>query len=142
MEKRKDLTSPASVIRIAVTSRGNGKVNLQFEKVTEFMIYEVIADEIRFVGIRKLQSYCEGTESCDKNGKNQNIQEVTDTIQDCQLLLCSSINDRPKEALLEKGIIPFVQYGDIDDVIHNSTKYYKQFSQKTETNSMSNLILC
>lgn len=124
-EQRKKQTS-ASTIRVAVASRGNGKVNLHFGHAKEFMIYEIQGENLRFVGIRKVQAYCNGTASCGDE-KESTLVETIKGIKDCQMVISSGIGEGPREELVAAGVVPIVQKGEIEEVILDSMKYYKRF---------------
>ncbi|HBI04821.1 MAG TPA: nitrogenase cofactor biosynthesis protein NifB [Paenibacillaceae bacterium] len=125
-EQRKKLAS-ASTVRVAVASRGNGKINLHFGHAKEFMIYEVQGNNLRFVGIRKVQAYCNGTASCGDD-KDTTLVDTIKGITDCQMLICSGIGEGPKQELMASGVVPIVQKGEIEEVILDSMKYLIRFN--------------
>lgn len=122
-ESLKNGTSPSTAIRIAVASCGNEKVNLHFGHAKEFLIYDVAGDEIRFVGIRKVQAYCKGTANC-KTNKEELIQESAEILKDCKIVVTSGIGAEPRNYLLGAGIIPVVHPGDIEEVLLSCSKYF------------------
>lgn len=134
--EKKEAQSSAYVIRFAVASRGNGKVNLHFGHAKEFMIYEVMNGQIRFVGIRKVQAFCKGTATCDDD-KTDILQEIANTIKDCQMVLCSGIGEGPKDYLKELGVIPIVEKGDIEESILKNSKYYGRFNNTLVSEDVS-----
>lgn len=114
------------VIRFAVASRGEGKVNLFLGQAKEFMIYEVKDKNVSFIGIRKLLSYCKGKSSCSQGGADT-MPEVLKTIKDCQILVCAGIGEGANKFLNENGIIPIVQEGEIEEVLLQSSVLYQYF---------------
>lgn len=126
-EKAVEKAQPSATVRIAVASRGNGKVNLHFGHAKEFMIYEVMNERSRFLGIRKVQAFCNGTAECGDE-KEDVLKETADTIKDCQMLICSGIGEGPKDYLKELGVIPIVQKGEIEDALVENYKYFTRFN--------------
>lgn len=116
--------------RIAVTTRGEARVNLHFGHAKEFLVFDVKKDDIKFIGIRKVQSYCIGIANCGTN-KGPVLSETADILKDCQVLLSSGIGESPKQYLLERGIVPFVKSGNIEDLLYESRKYYSYMNQAT-----------
>lgn len=129
-------TQPSAAVRIAIASRGNGKVNLHFGHAKEFTIYEVINGQIRFLGVRKIQAYCNGTASCGDE-KEDTLKEIVDAIKDCQMLICSGIGEGPKGYLKELGVIPIVQKGEIEEVLLENYKYFTRFNPTAEGDLVS-----
>lgn len=119
--------SKTSAIRIAATTRGNARVNLHFGHAKEFLIFDVIDETIKFIGVRKVQSYCIGKINCGTN-KKPILSETAEILKDCQILLCSGIGETPKNYLLEKGIVPFVKSGKMEDLLFESSKYFSYMS--------------
>lgn len=136
-EKLKNKTpSSTPAIHIAVASRGNGKVNLHFGHAKEFMIYEVKNEQTRFVGIRKVQAYCNGTASCGDD-KEDTLKDTADSIKDCHMLICSGIGEGPKSYLQELGVVPIVQKGEIEEALLEAGKHYMRFYHNEDANIMS-----
>lgn len=105
----------SGAVRVAVASRGMGKINLHFGHATEFLIYDVAGAEVRLVGVRKVQAYCNGTADCAPEGKRLAMEETMELLADCRLLLSSGIGPKPLERLQNAGIIPLVRKGDIEE---------------------------
>lgn len=113
--------------RVAVATRGMGKINLHFGHATEFLIYDVAGREIRLAGVRKVQAYCNGTVDCAPEGKRAAMEESMELLQDCQLMLCSGIGAKPQERLQRAGIIPLVRKGDIEAELVESVRLMNLF---------------
>lgn len=118
----------AAKVRIAVATRGNGKVNVHFGHAKEFLVYEVTGETIRLLGVRKVQAYCNGTADTNTVNKSAIFAETATMLADCQLLLCSGIGGPPNLRLKEKGIVSLVRKGEIEDLLLESAKYYFYFS--------------
>lgn len=123
----------SSVVRIALTTRGEAKVNLHFGHAKEFLVFDVKEAEIKFIGVRKVQSYCIGKLNCNTN-KGPIIAETAELLKDCQIVISSGIGEGPKNYLLKKGIIPVVRSGNIEDLLYESRKYYNYINQPKMAN--------
>ncbi|WP_220095173.1 nitrogenase cofactor biosynthesis protein NifB [Bacillus sp. 03113] len=124
VQRPKENKPASSGIRIAATTRGNARVNLHFGHAKEFLIFDVMEDNIKFVGVRKVQSYCIGKIDCSTN-KGPILAETAEILKDCQMLLSSGIGENPKKYLLERGIVPIVKSGNIEELLYESSKYYR-----------------
>lgn len=121
---RNDAATNSPVIKIAVTTRGNARVNLHFGHAKEFLIFDVQNESINFVGVRKVQSYCVGKVNCG-TGKGPILAETAEILKDCHMLLSSGIGETPKKYLLDRGIVPFVKSGNIEELLYESSKFYR-----------------
>jgi nitrogen fixation protein NifB len=104
MEKAEklQLSSTGKTKLVAVTSAGNGLINMHFGNAKEFLIYEVGDKAMKFVMHRKVESaYCGGSEGC--NGTYP-IDEIKDSLKDCSLLLTEKIGDCPMDELSSIGL--------------------------------------
>lgn len=117
-------------IRVAVASRGAGKINLHFGHAQEFMIYESDGNAVKFLGIRKVQAYCHGRADCNGD-KEETLREICSILKDCGILLCSGIGDSPRKLLHRSGVLPLVRKGDIETLILESVKYNNYFQNTT-----------
>jgi len=89
----------ASPTLFAVCTRGSGRINLHFGKVTEFQIYEADADGIRFVGHRRADNYCLGG-----YGDEDRMDEIIRVLEDVPFVLCAKIGGGPRKRLSDAGI--------------------------------------
>ncbi|MCS6960406.1 MAG: nitrogenase cofactor biosynthesis protein NifB [Pseudanabaenaceae cyanobacterium SKYGB_i_bin29] len=113
---------PTPKILVAVASKGGGLVNQHFGHAKEFLIYEVDANSVNFVGHRKVAHYCQGG-----YGEEATMDNILQAIGDCKAVLCSKIGSCPQEKLRQKGIEPFEDY-DVIEVV--ARKFYTQFMRK------------
>lgn len=120
----------SSTVRIALTTRGEAKVNLHFGHAKEFLVFDVTEDSIKFIGVRKVQSYCIGIANCGTN-KGPILSETAEILKDCKILLSSGIGERPRRYLTKRGIVPYVKSGNIEDLLYESRKYYTFLNQST-----------
>ncbi len=115
-------------ILVAVATKGGGMVNRHFGHAKEFMIYEVNADEAKFVGHRKIEQYCHGG-----YGEDNNLDGIIQAISDCKAVLVSKIGDCPMKRLRQAGIEVVEAYDVIETV---AMKYYQTWlsNQTVEIN--------
>ena len=98
---------PAQVYRpvlMAVATSGGGLINQHFGHATEFLIYEVSANGVRFVSHRKVDQYCIGNDTCGE--KESALAGSIRSLKGCEAVLCSKIGFEPWSLLEEAGVIP------------------------------------
>jgi nitrogen fixation protein NifB len=118
----------AGTVRIAVATRGGGKVNVHFGHAKEFLIYKVTGKSLKLLGVRKVQAYCNGTADCSSmDSKSTILEETAAMLSDCQVLLCSGIGKAPSRMLQEKGIVTLIRKGDMEDLLIESAKFQTYF---------------
>ena len=100
---KEQLSSNGKTKLIAVTTAGEGLINMHFGSAQEFLIYEAGDKAIRFVMHRKIESaYCSGPENCDGNNP---IEEIKTTLKDVDILLTEKIGECPMDELRSIGLI-------------------------------------
>jgi nitrogen fixation protein NifB len=92
-------------IRVAVATRGEGKVNEHFGHAREFQVYDVSAAGVRLVAVRRVPAYCAGGE-----GEEDALAAVVRTLGDCAAVLASRIGRCPRERLRSAGIEPVQEH--------------------------------
>ena len=91
-------------VLMAVATNGGGVINQHFGHAREFLVYEASAQDVRFVGHRKVNLYCAGGDSC---GDAETTLEATiRTLAGCEAVLCSKIGYEPWGLLEAAGIAP------------------------------------
>ncbi|GEO81771.1 nitrogenase cofactor biosynthesis protein NifB [Pararhodospirillum oryzae] len=95
-------TTPALPSRlVAVTTRGGGRINAHFGKVTEFQIYEVDSRGVRFVGLRRLPDrYCLGGVS-----REGAMPDILAALEGVNAVLTAKIGAGPRRGLENAGLI-------------------------------------
>jgi nitrogen fixation protein NifB len=88
-------------VMVAVATEGQGKVNQHFGHATEFQIYEVDADGVRFSGHRRVDLYCQGG-----YGEDEQLPSIVEAINDCHAVLVAKIGACPRDELKAAGIEP------------------------------------
>jgi len=105
---KEQLSSTGETKLVAVTTAGEGVINMHFGSASEFLIYEAGDKAIKFLMHRKVASaYCSGPENC--NGNNP-IDEIKQTLHDCDLLLTEKIGDCPMSELQSINLIADESY--------------------------------
>lgn len=118
--------SEPAAIRIAVATRGGGKVNVHFGHASEFWIYDVFRQETKQLEVRQVEAYCTGRIDCSSPDDKKKIFDHTAAmLGDCQVLLCSGIGDSPRRKLLQKGIVALSGKGGIEELLLESVEFYK-----------------
>jgi nitrogen fixation protein NifB len=83
----------------AVATKGGGRINLHFGRAGEFLIYEVDGQGARFVGYRRVDSYCRGGK-----GDAEALAGTIAALKGIDALLCAKIGQAPREKLAAAGI--------------------------------------
>jgi len=105
---KEQLSSTGETKLVAVTTGGEGMINMHFGSAKEFLVYEAGDKAIKFVMHRKIaSSYCSGPENC--NGNNP-IEEIKQTLHDCDILLTEKIGDCPMDELKAINLIADESY--------------------------------
>ena len=97
-------STAARPARIAVASSGGGVINQHFGHAREFLVYEAHAQDVRFVGTRRVEAYCSGDETCG-DGESA-LAGTLRALDGCAAVLCSKIGIEPWDALEAAGIAP------------------------------------
>jgi nitrogen fixation protein NifB len=93
-------TAPVGDSRlVAVCTRGGGRVNLHFGKATEFHMYTVGADGIRFAGIRRADNYCLGG-----YGESERLDTILSVLEGVSAMVCVKVGSGPRRRLEAAGI--------------------------------------
>ena len=92
-------------VRVAVATKGGGRVNEHFGHVTEFQVFEVSATKALFVGHRRVDQYCQGGE-----GDDAQLPSVVRALNDCHAVLVAKIGACPKDELSAAGVEPVDTY--------------------------------
>ncbi len=91
-------------VLMAVATTGGGVINQHFGHAREFLVYEASANDVRFIGHRKVDLYCSGDETC---GDGESVLAKTIRALDgCEVVLCSRIGYEPWGQLEAAGIAP------------------------------------
>jgi nitrogen fixation protein NifB len=113
-------------VLVAVATKGGGLVNQHFGHAKEFQIYEVGGNEVRFVGHRKIDQYCQGGYS-----EEASFEHIMKAIADCKAVLVSKIGNCPQEKLQEAGIKTVEAYDVIEKV---ALEFYEQYVKELGNN--------
>jgi nitrogen fixation protein NifB len=91
-------------VLMAVASQGGGVINQHFGHAREFLIYEANAQDVRFIGVRKVDLYCSGGDTC--GDAETALEKTIRTLSGCEAVLCSKIGFEPWGVLEGAGIAP------------------------------------
>ncbi len=91
-------------VLMAVATKGGGLINEHFGHAREFLIYEASAQDVRFIGHRKVDLYCSGGDTC--GDAETALQKTIRALEGCEAVLCSKIGYEPWGALEAAGIAP------------------------------------
>ena len=91
-------------MHVAVATKGGGVINEHFGHAGEFLIYEAVHGDVRFIGHRKTTPYCEGGDTCGdgESALDRTLRELAG----CEVVLCSKIGYEPWGPLEAAGIQP------------------------------------
>jgi nitrogen fixation protein NifB len=90
--------------RVAVATRGEGRVDQHFGHAREFLIYEVTRAGARHLGVRRVDTYCRGGE-----GEDDALGATLRALEGCQAVLVAKIGHCPRGQLQAAGIEPVVE---------------------------------
>ncbi|MDR2092838.1 MAG: nitrogenase cofactor biosynthesis protein NifB [Azoarcus sp.] len=98
-------------VRMAVATTGQGLINQHFGHAREFLVYEASPAGVRFIGHRKSDLYCAGTEQCgEEDGEGRSaastLERTIAALSGCEVLLCAKIGYEPWSRLEAAGIQP------------------------------------
>ena len=127
---KEELSTTGETKLVAVTTAGEGTVNLHFGNATEFLIYEAGDKAIKFVMHRKVENaYCKGPEDCDGSYP---IEEIKETLKDVDILLTEKIGGCPQDELNTINLISDDSYAlqPIEKSVFEATQ--KHFFAKEE----------
>jgi len=118
-----ELSSTGETKLVAVTTKGEGMVNMHFGSAQEFLVYEVGDKAIKFVMHRKLESSYSGVGT---NAGNSPIEEIKVTLKDCDILLTEKIGDCPMDELKSINLIADESYANqpVEKSVFEAAKKY------------------
>jgi len=119
-QRQPQVKVPASPkILVAVATKGGGVVNQHFGHAKEFQIYEVDANDVSFVGHRKIDHYCQSG-----YGEEGTLAGIIATLSDCAGVLTSKIGSCPQAELKKAGLQVLEDYDSIDSL---ARRFYSQY---------------
>ena len=95
----------AGAMLVAVATKGGGRINQHFGHATEFQVFEVDANGVRFVTHRRCDNYCVGG-----YGEDDKLDLVIQTLEGIDTVLVAKIGDCPREDLAAAGIAAIEDY--------------------------------
>jgi nitrogen fixation protein NifB len=140
LQTKKEQLKPKSIIAhspkilVAVATKGGGLVNQHFGHAKEFQIYEVDANEVKFVGHRKVDHYCQTG-----YGEEATLAGIIATIADCKAVLTAKIGSCPQAELKKAGLDVMEDYEAIDTLARRF--YDKHFQGSPEITPLRELVV-
>lgn len=92
------LGAAAPALRIAVCSKGGGRLNQHFGHARSFHVYRVGAEGLVYEGVRGVDRYC------NRGGSDQRMEAILQALAGVDAVLCQRIGNRPNEQLAAAGI--------------------------------------
>jgi len=93
------VAASAPALLVAVATQGGGRINQHFGHASEFQIFEVDAEGVRFAFHRRCDNYCVGGA-----GEEDRLDRVIAALEGIDTVLCAKIGDCPRETLAAAGI--------------------------------------
>jgi nitrogen fixation protein NifB len=97
-------------VLMAVATTGHNLINQHFGHAREFLVYEVSSAGARFIGHRKTDLYCSGSEQCGDEDNSvpaeTTLERTIAALSGCEVVLCSRIGFEPWSHLEQAGIQP------------------------------------
>ncbi|MBF0561558.1 MAG: nitrogenase cofactor biosynthesis protein NifB [Alphaproteobacteria bacterium] len=91
--------------RVAVCTKGGGRINQHFGHAREFQVYEVDRTGVRFIGHRRADNYCGGG-----FGQDENLEAIIAALAGIDTVLAAKIGACPRSRLAEAGIAVIQTY--------------------------------
>ena len=98
MRQARRVTAPS------VATTGGGVIDQHFGHAREFLVYEASAQDVRFIGARKVDLYCTGTDTCGE--AETRLEQTIRALDGCEVVLCARIGYEPWGRLEAAGIAP------------------------------------
>jgi nitrogen fixation protein NifB len=119
---KEELSTTGETKLVAVTTMGEGMINMHFGSAKEFLIYEAGDKAIKFVMHRKLESSYSGVDAENVD----TIAEIKDTLKDVDILLTAKIGECPMGELKDIGLITDDSYANqpTEKSVHDAVKKY------------------
>ncbi|MFT8314072.1 MAG: NifB/NifX family molybdenum-iron cluster-binding protein [Clostridium sp.] len=98
--------------KVAIATSNGKFVNQNFDKATQFAIYEVEDKKFNLLEVRENNHICNDSEQ-----QKNSMYETINFLLDCKVVLISMIAVEPENVLFHKGIITYETSDAIDDVL-------------------------
>ncbi|MDA8060761.1 MAG: nitrogenase cofactor biosynthesis protein NifB [Leptospirillum sp.] len=128
--QNKDLEQ-APPILIAVATQGGGEINQHFGHAREFQVYEVDANEAKFIGHRRVDLYCEGG-----FGEEDSLTRITEALSDCVAVMVAKIGGCPKKTLEEAHILGIDKFA-FQSIKPSLLTYFKEYVEGVKSGAIT-----
>lgn len=89
----------ANTHKVAIASKDGISINLHFGHADTFWVYSILQQGYVFEGKRDVEKYCHG-----HLGSKTAMQNILETIKDCDAVFSAKIGDGPVEKLRKIGV--------------------------------------
>ncbi|MDA8149989.1 MAG: nitrogenase cofactor biosynthesis protein NifB, partial [Nitrospiraceae bacterium] len=113
-----------------VATQGGGEINQHFGHAREFQVYEVDANEAKFVGHRRVDLYCEGG-----FGEEDSLTRITEALSDCVAVMCAKIGGCPKKTLEEAKILGIDKFA-FQSIKPSLLTYFKEYVEGVKSGAI------
>lgn len=100
-----EVAPAAPPMLVAVATQGGGRINQHFGHASEFQVFEVDAEGVRFAFHRRCDAYCVGG-----FGEEDKLDLVIAALEGVETVLCAKIGDCPRETLAAAGITVLTEH--------------------------------
>lgn len=132
LEGLADVRSDLKIL-VAVATKGQGVINEHFGHAREFQVYEVSRAGSRFVGHRRVDTYCQGG-----YGEEETLETVIRAINDCVAVFASRIGSCPVKTLRASGIEPVDRYA-YEFIEKALLAYFKEYVARIEAGEIAHV---
>lgn len=91
-------------MKVAVCTTNGNEVDIHFGRTETFYIYEMGKSNIAQLEYRFIEKYCAGYSSSEHDFEFDKLNNIYDSLKDCEVLFTAKIGEAPKAALIYKGI--------------------------------------
>jgi nitrogen fixation protein NifB len=132
LEGLADVQSDLKIL-VAVATKGQGVINEHFGHAREFQVYEVSRAGSRFVGHRRVDTYCRGG-----YGEEETLETVIRAINDCVAVFASRIGSCPMKTLKASGIEAVDRYA-YEFIEKALLAYFKEYAARIEAGEIAHV---
>ncbi len=108
---------------VAIASKTGRLIDQHFGHAEEFLIYKYSNNHIEFIEKRSISQYCSGVEDCDD--KESKIENILNTLEYCDMVLCLRIGNGPRKNLESNHIEVIELYEEIEKGIIKAINKFK-----------------
>lgn len=99
---------------IAIASTDGETVNEHFGRANRFLIYDVSQGNQTLITVREVEPLSTGNKNHPFD--QERLAGVSRAVQDCKLLYCTKIGDRPRQELEKIGVTAVIGFRPITEI--------------------------